>query len=388
MRGARESISADAAKFTFVVLLLGLVAPFYALVGCGMASAPVAGPEGGVVSEQPTPRPPTESHDASADADGTTDASVAEPASHLHIVNDSLVMQAGFRFCAFANAGAIPPGPSDVLDTPAYPTKTFNGAMAPGLPVGRGYGLPALAPSYESTRIRFVAYFVESLELFGYGNLGCKALVAKSHFTQSDAGSNPSDLIEGRDFDYVADFPAGTFVDRKSYALVMTGCAKTTPPSAQSNCRDFDGANPTSTLTLYARELDATPAAPTKNRVQVIHGADRVLMFGEPTLSLFVAYPNGGSPQLGPITYARLGAADAATEVDPLTSTQALFIHLAQTDDADSIQGAADASQTSIATIAAGKAYTLVVVGSPTVPPVVNNERNYVHIHSVLVPNE
>ncbi|MFO0666708.1 MAG: hypothetical protein U0174_22345 [Polyangiaceae bacterium] len=354
-----------------------------------------------VVDANTTPDTSSPQPDAS---DATADSSVPDTAAHLNIANDHIVLLDGFRFCAMANSGATQPGPADVLDTPAYPTKTFNKATLPGLAVGRGFRLPSLLPSYQGKRLRFIAYFVESLDLLGYGNLGCKDLVKKSFFDSTvdggDAGTPANDqLIQGLDFEYVADFPAGTFVDGKSYALVITGCAKTTAPADQVRCYQFDGANPKSTMNMYARQLDNTStAAAGKNRVQLIHGADRMLTFGEDHLNLYLTYdlndPNKDVLVVDDldtgVPYAKSGPAlpNPAKEVQKISDLQALFTHLQQVDDEDSLQMAVDATDTPLSSIVDKKNYTFVVVGSPTAAPEINGQRNFLHIHNIIFPND
>lgn len=337
--------------------------------------------------------------DAGKDTGLQQDAEAGRPrgnAAKLHFANDNITILDGFRYCLLASDGSKEPTKADVVDAPAFPTTKAKDSSKAGLATGHVSLAPDIVESYASKRIKVVAYFVESLEAFGASNDSCAKLMGKSAFKTADAGlvdAGVTDLLEDTDFNVVGDFPSGTFLDKQSYVMIQTGCAKGTPVGLQQRCVAFTGSE--STLKVYPVALDGTASTTTgKNTTQVIHGAARLLTLStgaEPVLNFFIKYPGSAAEEsVMNVEYDNKGKAQPVPpkEVANIKNAGVVTISLTGGDVTDSLARALDVSEVTMADLVDKVGFTWVVMGTPAANKELSpGVRNHIYLHAALVPN-
>lgn len=355
------------------------------------------------------------SDQSSPPVDAKADARIRGNQARLHFVNDNITLDDGFRYCVLAADGTTEPTINDVIDVVPFPSQKMKGAPNPGLSMGRVSEAPELLPSYEGKRLKVLAYDSNVVN-FKFPNTTCKQLLAKSSFRPKvgdggagdggvsdaavvDSGGGGDDVVyEGFDFS-VFDFPAGTFADKKSYAIIQTGCPAGTDPGILQRC-GLSHDNAKGSLGLYVVSLDGSAAPAGKQHLQGIHGAKRMLSLdtgAEPKMDLVVEYP---TPDAGESIVADIKGLDynstKALPVPPvvapnLSKAEFLYFKLALGELGDNMPRILEVSEVTKADLEASdqKGFTFIVLGSPLTDPEISpGVRNHLYIHAVLVPNQ
>ncbi len=339
-------------------------------------------------------------------SDASTDGSTAETTSVI-LVNDLLTVEnPAVRLCFLATAASDAPTLDDMV----------GGAPLPQ----EGFALGAkdvLVPTkLEGTSFRPIAFYKSSLDIFSLADKSCQELrseltfVEKRGYPQPDATDGGADagpvgelippaypsaangtLIEGADFELGEIVPRGGFTAGKRHMLLVTGCPfGTTSASVDlDNCGSGFQVGVTSDFHSFAYDLEAAPAVSGKNRVQYVYaswngyrqfteqvgsstswarlnyGVDNITLIAEDRPFVLPSTQVAAGVEVNPLsTILTLGTS-------PLPPAEELFFD----DDLATVQ-----TNSGLTVLEAGKAYTLLSVGDPSLPP---GAKSYRH---VLIP--
>lgn len=210
-----------------------------------------------------------------ADPDSSSPPDAGPPADRFVLVNGVSTLNYGMRVCILSSSSTDEPGLEDVLDGPALPDS--HGGLEPGHYVS----VVAPAGTLSGRSFRLAMFYTPALESFALSDKPCSEIVAnvRKSAPGDDGGADDGLLVDGIDFELsTVSLPRDFFKEGGRYLVLATGCPRITPLDyAPGEC--VGGADQTYDGTVnYFRnivyELDNTPAAAGKNRVQFLFASE------------------------------------------------------------------------------------------------------------------